>query len=316
VVELLEWLHERCPDRAALHLSDAETVRRSPALRQALETRAADASSRSPAEQWEDNALLLDLTLDDADSDALAAVLDRLEALALEHPPLVPRYVELLSTPRADCAAWDEEEAQLSLLVLWESTGQTQQAYAALRALFFRYLERGELDRAAGLLDRLAAYDLPEVLTRELTRHAPALDPRADEAGLPPAAQVASYLDKSRPVRLLVVGGDELEASWDKDVQRHFSTEFNGLEISFEHTPRTDRWERYMTHIENRLGQYHALIFTPFMRTHMGRRLRALANRESKPWFRCNGGGQASLKRTVLAAVLSLARADAAAGDG
>jgi len=311
----VEWLSQRCPDRASSYLSKRAHVRRSPRLRQDLEARATDADRRTPAEQWDDNALLLDLCFEEKDEDATADVLDRLESLALEHESLVPRYVDLLSASRDHGTAWNEEEISLSLMAMWRGLNRPQEAFTVLQRLFYQYRARAERgDRSArgqaiGLLDVLPELGLPDEITRELIEHGEALAPTKEEEQTI-KTQVGAFLKKSGPVSLLVVGGDEREVKTYEEVKGELAGEYRNLELHFEYTPRTSRWAKHMNRVENRLDKHEAFILSPYMRTNMGHRLRRRLNREHKPWLRCNGG-QDALERAVYDAVLRVAGADA-----
>ena len=159
-------------------------------------------------------------------------------------------------------------------------------------------------------MERIRGYHLPEALTEEVLRQAPALESQAVHEPETIGAQVREYLRQGHPLRLLVVGGNELQASFDQDLQTYFQTECPGLEIAFEHTPRVSSWDKYYDRIKGRLEHYDGLVLLRFQRTHLGRSLRALASQLGKPWFPCTGSGKAFLQRTLLHAAWTRATAD------
>lgn len=135
-LRLLEWLHQRVPQAIEIHLRDPELVHRSPALRQTLAQRAAQTRGKDAATLWQDHTALVAAYLRSDDLEAASQALDRLEALALEQPALQERFVALLSHPEQYQPAWDEEDALHSAALVFEATGQPEQAYTYLRTLF------------------------------------------------------------------------------------------------------------------------------------------------------------------------------------
>jgi hypothetical protein len=308
-LRLLEWLHQRAPKAIEIHLHDPELVHRSPALRQSLAQRAAQTRGKDAAARWQEHTALLATCLRGQDLEGASQVLDQLEALALEQPALRERFVALLSRPEQYQPAWDGEDALFSAALVFEAAGQPEQAYPYLRTLFFRYRGQGQVERAAGLLERIRAYHLPEALTEEVLRQAPALEGQAAHEPETLESQVREYLRQGHPLRLLVVGGNELQARFDEELQTYFQAELPGLELAFEHTPRVSSWDRYYDRIKGRLAHYDGLVLLRFQRTHLGRSLRALASQLGKPWFPCTGSGKSFLQRTLLNAAHTLASA-------
>lgn len=306
---LLEWLQQRTPTLAEVHLRDPHQLLRSASLYQALASRAAQLQDRDPLEAWQDNAALLAACLQGSRPAEAGAALDRLEWLALQRPELRERWLGLLGRPEAYSPAWDEEDALLAAAHLCEATCQLERAYGYLRLLVFRARDQGQADRVACLLERIRAYRLPEDLVDEVASLAVAsAAPDAQETDHR-QAKAESALRNGLPLRLLVVGGDESEARFAGEILTHFTERAPGLQIDFEFTPRISSWDRYYERLKGRLERYDGMVMLPWMRTHLGRLLRALAGERQVPWFPCPGSGRSLLQRSIMEAACSLVRA-------
>ena len=309
-LEMLEWLHQRLPAVTEMHLSDPELLQRSSILRATLARRAGEIEERDPEALWQDNTTLVSVYLASQDLDAASEVLGRLEELALTRPVLREKFVDLLAQPENYRPAWDEEDALHSSAVVWEAAGRSERAYACLRTLFFRWQDQGHWEKAAGLLEEIQDYHLPEALIEEVMRQAPAVAAQTVDEPDAIRTSLEKYCRPGRSIRLLVVGGNEVQAQFDPELQAHFKAEYPGLAVDFEHAPRISSWGRYYDRIKGRVERYDGLVLMRYMRTHMGRSLRALANQLGTPWFPCTGKGKTSIQRTILHAAHALATAE------
>ena len=311
-LELLEWLHGRLPEVTEIHLSDPNLVGRSPALRSTLSRRAAEARDRDPDSLWRDNTILVAAHLEGDDLNAASEVLGRLEELALKVPVLRDRFIDFLAQPENYHPAWDEEDALHSSAVVCEAAGQFQRAYTCLRTLFFRHKDQEDWVKAAGVIDEIQDYHLPEALVEEVMRQAPVVTRETVKEQDAISSVLEEYCRHGRSIRLLVVGGDEAQARHDAALQTYFEAEQPGLQVDFEHAPRTSSWNKYYDRVKGRMGSYDGLVLLRYMRTHMGRSLRALAGQLGTPWFPCTGKGRSSIQRSILHAARSLARSKGA----
>ena len=83
-----------------------------------------------------------------------------------------------------------------------------------------------------------------------------------------------------QPVKVLFVGGDELEKRNDAAVLKQLEKKAPWITADFEHTGWSGHWGPTADKITNRLGQYDALVITPYIRTGFGMTLRKNAQKQ------------------------------------
>lgn len=130
--------------------------------------------------------------------------------------------------------------------------------------------------------------------------------PRVADHPEPIRARLKVHFLQGGTLRLLLVGGNETQEHHDEKIRSYFRAEFPGLEVDFEHTPRTSHWDQYYARIKGWLGRYDGVVLMSLMRTNMGSSLRALANQQGKPWFPCAGTGRTFIQDAILKAAYTL----------
>ena len=108
---------------------------------------------------------------------------------------------------------------------------------------------------------------------------------------------------RSRPVRILVVGGDQIRARYDRAIQAHFACPEVGVEVVFHHTTRQDKGHKHLEHLRQQAAHCDAVVLLEYLRTHLARSLRRHLNQAHLPYVGCAGHGREAIIRGIEAAV-------------
>lgn len=225
------------------------------------------------------------------------ASLDRLEELALEGTG-VAEFLGLLETEGRGRLPWLPEEAAVAVAHVRASLGDYEEAASGLTDLFHRYAAKAEsgdreaLDSAAGIIGRIRGYGLPEEWCLDLERRHQAI--RAEQQPLAPAGRAASTA--AEPVMVLVVGGNEIQSRDAERVVQKVKQDDPCVNLEFVHSGWTSNWNKHLVEVKRRLDAgCDALVILRFMRTQLGRSVRAECGRRQVPWRFCWSGGQSGI---------------------
>ena len=114
---------------------------------------------------------------------------------------------------------------------------------------------------------------------------------------------------QGRAVRILFVGGNEIQARWDREVEEWIRREFSGVGVTWIHPGWSSNWNKPLSEVERELPRHGAVVLMKFVRTIFGEKVRKFASEHDRPWIPCTGHGLSSVKRAIEAAVV-VARGD------
>ena len=223
-------------------------------------------------------------------------VLDELERLAVERSG-VKEFLQLLDEPERYEPAWEEEDAVVASARCLEVDGRYGEAVARLRGVFHSYMQRGDVQNGAGILDRIHGYGLDDAEYNDLKRRYQSSLPE-DEPELPEIQEPVGV----KPVTVLVVGGAETQARGASRVKSKVTRRDPHTSIEFLHTGWSSNWKQYADEIDRRLAGFDAVVVMRYIRTNLGTRVRAICRERDVPWRFCWSGGQGGLIESVLAA--------------
>ena len=231
--------------------------------------------------------------------EAAGEALDRLERLARDDVA-IPEFVQLLEDRTRYDPAWDLEDATIARARCHETRGEFSEATRVLQDLFYRLAshERSAgLDDAAGVLERIQGYGIDPSFYSDMTTRYNALAGQEAEAAVPVNADVAA------PVRVLVVGGAELQAKAEDTVRSKLKERHPHIRTRFIQTGWSANWQRRFSEIEREMKKHDALVIMRFMRTHLGREIRRTWG---GPWRSCWGGGPGAVVEAVSKAAAAV----------
>lgn len=180
--------------------------------------------------------------------------------------------------------------------------GRDEDAIGQLRTLYFRARDGAKWQR-----EQLAEY--------MESRHIPLSafgDPAAAEIlGHSSVAIVKQGRGSVRPVRILFVGGNEIQEQYDEVIHKILAEEHNGISVKFVHTGWTSNWGEQAKGILNDAASMDAVVLMVFMRTMLGRAIRSGLG--DVPWVSCSAHGRDGVLRSILKAAEVARSLDASA---
>jgi len=272
-----------------------EKARRSAAVADALASRFR-AAHRSQRQRMEDGVSLVRMLLLQGRYDDAAAQLDEIEELSIRSVE-GKQFLSLLESDGDSLSSvWEPEEISGVRVRVLESMQRFDEAAELLKSSFWRSLaradEQGRLD-ACDCLDSLSGYrcvDAPE-LARLRARLAPAAPDVSLSSGPP------------RPMRVLVVGGNEVQERYDASIIEHYRSSAPWVSIGFMHTGWSSNWGEKVDEFSRRVESTDAVVLIYLMRTEFGRAVRKRMN--GTPWRGCGGKGRESIQRAIDAAIVA-----------
>ena len=218
-------------------------------------------------------------------------ILDELEQLAVEGSG-VEEFLELLDTPDGYEPAWERDDAVVASARCLEAEGRYTEALARLRGVFHSYMQRGDASNASGVLERIRTYGVDSTGYIDLERRYESSTPDADTDLQDPA--------QAGPVRVLVVGGNETQAKVTGRVRSKVSRRDPEVTVDFLHTGWGSGWNQYVEDTQGRLTDTDAVVVMRYIRTLLGRHVRAMCRNRDVPWRFCWSGGQGGMVESIL----------------
>ena len=104
------------------------------------------------------------------------------------------------------------------------------------------------------------------------------------------------------------VGGNEVQARYEVWRTAEARRRWPKVSIEFDFSGWAKNWGRNLPAIEGRVRDADAVVVTRFIRTLLGRTIRALCGEHGLPWVPCTGHGRKSLLAAIEQAVQLLGR--------
>lgn len=160
-----------------------------------------------------------------------------------------------------------ESEAAWTRIFLLRRIGRDEDCANELRRLF--YLVRdSEPWEAEQILESVEDWKLDAALATQLR----AAMPRVDSEALP---GIDARLAQGERVRVVFIGGNEVQARYDGEVREQLHGQWPGLDLHFEHTAWSSNWGKDLDRLIGLANGADAVVLMYMMRTMLGRRIRA-----------------------------------------
>jgi hypothetical protein len=163
-----------------------------------------------------------------------------------------------------------------------------------LDGLFYQ-LRDEDPDSAREVAQLLIDWQLDAEHGETLSGILPLTHPEPDLRGL------ESQLCAGTKVRVLFVGGNEIQARYDERIIEQLSREWPGVRVRFEHTGWSPNWGREVDGLVKEGSGSDAVVIMRMIRTMLGRTLR---ERIDSPWVACTGTGCAAMTESIRKAAL------------
>lgn len=102
-------------------------------------------------------------------------------------------------------------------------------------------------------------------------------------------------------MKILFVGGNEVQARYDASIREELGKRWPGLELTFEHTGWSANWGRDVDHLVRQANHCDAIVIMRMIRTILGRTLR---EKVARPWVACTGTGRGIMLQSIREAAL------------
>ena len=254
-----------------------------------------DTRRLSPADRATELRALLDVALKAGSIEEATDLLDALEGTAKNDAKQVPHFLALIRERRSDLLmVWDEADLDNTETGLLERLGRLDECAELLQRVFYRYRVDGDWDAAQEVLEDLSHLKVTGLPLDLLGRQIEHLRPTV---AAPASAQALSLAG----IRVLYVGGNETQIQYETAIERNLAQKHPGLSVSFYFPGWTSNWNVHLEKLKRLLPQHDVVVLNRFVRTQLGRKLRAACG-ATVPWRACTGHGRDSLTRAIEAA--------------
>ncbi len=292
-LEIAESIWEHRGRDALGFLAEGPWISSSPRLRKEILT-IAGSTSTPRAERVRLWTAIIPALIRANETDSAEEGLAQLEVLA-EDPQLTGTVHAFLEISSNFDPAWSAVEAGWARVGLLRRMGKDWDCGHELRKLF--YLVRDDEDEAQQIVELFAEWGLDSALRDEIAARLPVVAPIESRG-------IVERLSAGEPVALAFFGGNEVQARYDESVKEELAREWPGVRVQFEHSAWSSNWGRESGRYLAAANASDAVVLHRFMRTMLGRTLRAGLQ---KPWIACVGSGRGSILGSLRrAAVVGL----------
>ncbi|MEP0813895.1 MAG: hypothetical protein HRF49_04425 [bacterium] len=245
---------------------------------------------------------------------AVAAFIEKLDALATEHPMLMDGWIDFLLTADGLHGLTTLDLRTLAFERAWETGDEARLARAAESGLLKRMTtiaekskDAGDIDEVEEYLERLKTAGVSESLVNSVTKRLEIAREKAAEITSVDRDTLRSQLKLKGGLGILVIGGDEREAQCEEKCRALLESEFGDawplVNLKFNFTYWSHNFGRQFERMKAELASADAVVVHRMMRTILGRMIRKYINDHGKKWVTCIGRGADSLSRAVAKSV-------------
>jgi hypothetical protein len=215
--------------------------------------------------------------------------------MAFERQRFREPFIELLAADGKYDGAWSTEDIVWSLVGIHEREADYEGAVGVLRKQFHTYAAEESWLEAFGVFERAKNYGLPAKILEDMEGR---LTGEFASTDLPPGEELDELI--TEPVRVLFVGGNEIQQKYDADIQKNLATSAPWISVDFEHPGWGGNWGDTADQLRSRFPNYDALVVMTLIRTNLGRALRKHTNNEGLVWISCTGAGRNFIERSIM----------------
>lgn len=229
-------------------------------------------------------------------------ILGELEALAQQGTG-AREFAELLSDPARYEPVWSKEDAEMALVHLYEAQGEYEEATPILRELFHtcaqkfaNHRDEAGLHDAEGILNKVKEFGIDPSYYEGMQSRYDALLAQLE-------SEVKDTGEAQRQVKVLVVGGNEVQARLEDSVRAKLAKSHPYIHVEFIQTGWGSNWQKPLEEFNRRIPGFDAVVVMRFMRTELGKQIRKGCG--DQPWRFCWGSGPTAQAETVIKAALA-----------
>ncbi len=266
-------------------------VVRSEKLREAFWSAAHDVNRRR-GERFELLSFLVPALLRGYFQEKAVEGLDAMECLAEEDSALAGRFADWLQDASHYDPAWSEAEALRARYRCDSRCGKNVEAVATLRNLFHA-VKNENPGEARQIRDMVREYEGDDGIVDLV------MPPGCEVLAEKETLETGRQLEGGERVKVLFIGGNEIQARYDAQVRESIQKEWPGVEVQFEHTGWSSNWGAMVERLKRLSCESDAVVLMSMMRTMLGRTMRAALNDPPRPWVACTGTGKQAVENSV-----------------
>jgi hypothetical protein len=179
---------------------------------------------------------------------------------------------------------WSEEDGLWARVYLARIMGNDARCEALMPELFYLYRDQHG-NAALQILEQCKAWQIDRDLIQQLKQALPT-----------DSVEAASPASNTQPVRIVFIGGNEIQQRYDDDVITWAAKKLPHVRLRFEHTGWSSNWNRELDHLLSCVKAADVVVLMCMMRTTLGRHLRKKINR---PWVPCTGSGRGAIQLSI-----------------
>ena len=228
-------------------------------------------------------------------------VLDELEVLAIGGVGEAAFHDLLMNTEYLQ-PAWERDEAVVAQVRCLEAKGDLENAMAKAVPLFHEALTKGNIDEARGIYENMRTYGLPDSHYQKVKSRLDGVirQYESSETGQDDSAS----RQRTRPVRVLFVGGDENQQKLVPAVRAQLKERAPHVEVQFIFPGWSGNWPPHLERVKKELEGHDVVVLLRFMRTHLGREIRKAC--QDMPWRSCWPSGAGGITESIISAAESV----------
>ena len=271
-------------------------------FRQRLADVLADApgTNREAQPRWDAWCALLDgaSKAEPQDEKMASRALDALEGLAHEFKKLEKRFLDFVSDEDGGWELiWDEHDCDEARFRFYDKHEKTELAVAVLEKMAHDAVTKQRLAEAEDLVALMTKKGAPAKQVQDMRQRL------AQAAKTPDKTQdISEQAALQKMVSVFFIGGTEEDQGKYKRSLTKSLLEDHSIRVEFDLKGWNGNWGRVLSTVANNIATHDAVVLMKFIRTGLGREVRALANQHKKQWRACTGHGAASMKRAILEA--------------
>lgn len=305
---IVEYLFERRAGEVFTAIRGSSALLKSELLRRRYNEMLVDDKRLSIVERFAEWKALLRICQQEGDSELAAEILGQLEEFALKETPLCGEFEALLASPNGYSPGWDSEDAEMSRARVLENMGRLPEAATIYARWFYALTEKGSehcVAQAREFLEKAKKLG-GEVGLADMESRLAACEDALNVVETNTGAE--AELKKGAKVRLLYVGGNEIQEAFDEKIAQRLTADYPGLKVEFYHPGWSSNWNRSLDDVKRLIPEAEAILLSPLVRTQFGRNLRKFCN-AAHPWFASTAKGQSGIRESIRRlAIATLAR--------
>ncbi len=278
----------------AFDLADLGEVASNPGAREAFMALLEDAATLAPEKRWSLSRVIgRAVARGAADTELARRCGDELCEITESRPQQFGAELMLELVDDVWREVYEEEELESRLISVAGLRGEYGEVGQLLQRQLSRALAEGALPLACDCVEILDGRGLGNFVSGEQ---------RAWLRSQVDSAAAGEEMPSDRPVRILFVGGNEIQARWDAEIRGQVAARAPGVGVEFIHSGWSSNWGVFVDEVERKVDGCSAIVLMRFVRTILGEKVRRLASERGKPWIACSGHGRASIERAIIEA--------------